>query len=142
MYWKTESKVDKCSMTDALERWKSCMIEKDFITKSNNDASEVISSTKGNSTLKVKICAKKITNSTVTIIIGLEKFVNIKETIKTFSKHFACSVTIKEHENSKEAIFIQGYWVTELLDILQNEFKLKKEFITVEDKINKNKKKK
>ena len=43
----------------------------------------------------------------------------------------------------KDAIFIQGYWVSELVTLLQEEIKLKKEFIVVEDKLNlKSKKKK
>jgi translation initiation factor 1 (eIF-1/SUI1) len=122
-------------MSEALERWKSSMIEKDFITKKNNENSEIIASTKGNAPLKVRVSAKKLNNKNVTIVEGLDKFVNIKDTVKTFAKHFACAVTIKEYQGSKEAIFIQGYWVNDLLEILENEFKLNKKFIQVEDKL-------
>lgn len=148
-------------MLEVLERWKQNMVEKDFITKThfnnninnnNNDningnenKIEILSaSTKGNETLKVKIYAKKIHNKNVTIVEGLEKFLlDLKDVAKILAKHFACAVSIQDFSNTNtKAIFIQGYWVFELLEILQNEFKLNKQFIYVEDKLKLKSKKK
>jgi translation initiation factor 1 (eIF-1/SUI1) len=127
-------------MDEVLLAWKKNLNEKDIITKISGDTSEVFKTTKGNTQCKVKIIAKKIANKNVTIIDGLNFFVDLKDITKTFSKHFACSVAIKPFQNS-EAIFIQGYWIFELVEILQGELKLSKNFIVVEDKLNLKKKK-
>ena len=61
---------------------------------------------------------------------------------KSLSKHFATSVTIKEEiDGLKNAVFIQGHWVDELVLKLVSEFKINKNNIKVEDRIKKNKKK-
>lgn len=128
-----------CKMDELLLRWKKNLNEKSFITKTGSNNEQTILS---NNQLKIKIHARKISNKNVTIIDGLQNFANVKDVIKIFSKHFACSVTLKDFQNVKDAIFIQGYWVSELVDLLQSEIKLKKEFIQVEDKLKiKNKKK-
>jgi hypothetical protein len=126
-------------MEEILNLWKKNLNEKSFITKTNSEQEQTILT---NSSLKVKIYAKKLNNKNVTIIDGLQNFTSVKEVIKIFSKHFACSVTIKDFQNSKEAIFIQGYWVNELVTLLQEEIKLNKQFIQVEDKLNLKTKKK
>jgi translation initiation factor 1 (eIF-1/SUI1) len=126
-------------MEEILNLWKKNLNEKSFITKTNSEQEQTVLS---NNSLKVKIYAKKFNNKNVTVIDGLQNFTNIKDVIKIFSKHFACSVTIKEFQNSKEAVFIQGYWVSELVTLLQDEIKLNKQFIQVEDKLNLKTKKK
>jgi len=115
--------------------------EKDFITKSTNENTEILALNQGNA-FKIKIVAKKISNKKVTIVEGL-KLLNFdyKTLTKSFAKKFACSVSIKDDNTFDNAICIQGYWVNELLDIFETELKLKKQFITVEDKIGKKKKK-
>ena len=132
--------TETIKMDDLLLRWKSNLNEKSFITKTGANNEHTVLTNNG---LKVRINARKIANKNVTIIDGLQNFVNVKDVIKIFSKHFACAVTLKDFQSSKDAIFIQGYWVSELVTLLQEEIKLKKEFIVVEDKLNlKTKKKK
>jgi len=119
-------------MDEILQKWKENLNEKSFITKTNStNDSEVVT----NNQFKVKIFAKKLHNKNVTIVEGLQNFVNVKDVIKTFSKHFACSVTLKDFQEFKDAIFIQGYWVNELQTILLDEIKLNKKFIHIEDKL-------
>ena len=127
-------------MEELLTLWKKNLNEKDIITKISGDSSEVFKTTKGNTTCKIKIMAKKLYNKNVTIVDGLNFFVDLKDITKTFSKHFACAVTVKPYQNSEQMVFIQGYWVNELIDILLNELKLGKNFIVVEDKLNLKKK--
>lgn len=137
-----KEKVQKISFNDLQLKWKKNLNEKDFITKTDllNDESEIIQM-KGNVSLKVKIISRKINGKNVTFLTGLENFVNVKDAIKIFSKHFACSVCIKDFNGIKDAICIQGYWVSELKEILTNEIKLNKQFLEVEDKLNLKKKK-
>jgi predicted ribosome-associated RNA-binding protein Tma20/translation initiation factor 1 (eIF-1/SUI1) len=130
---KNEDKFQTCRFDEILKRWKSNLNEKDLITKTNNgEVSEILSKGKE---IKVKIYGKKVNNKNATIVEGLENFINVKEAIKTFSKHFACSVTMKDFKELKNIIFIQGYWVNELQDILLNEIKLNKNFIVIDDKL-------
>jgi translation initiation factor 1 (eIF-1/SUI1) len=124
--------IDSCKMDDILIKWKKNLNEKSFITKTGPNNEQTILT---NNQLKVKIYARKIGNKKVTIIDGLQNFANVKEVIKIFAKHFACAVTLKEFQNCKEAVFVQGYWITEIIDLLQNEIKLNKQFIEVEDKL-------
>lgn len=127
-------------MDEVLQAWRKNLNEKDIVTKISGDNTEVFKTTKGNTTCKIKITAKKLYNKNVTIVDGLNFFVDLKEITKTFSKHFACAVTIKPFQNSENVVFIQGYWAHELVEILQGELKLSKNFIVVEDKLNLKKK--
>ena len=78
----------------------------------------------------------------MTLISGLEYFVDLKEATKSLAKYFATSVTIKDEiAGLKNAVFIQGHWVDELVDKLVTEFKINKKNIKVEDKIKSHKKK-
>ena len=122
-------------MDEMFTMWRKNLNEKDIITKTSGENTEVFKTTKGNSTCKIRIIAKKLCNKNVTIVDGLNFFVDLKDITKTFSKHFACSVSIKPFQNAEEAVFIQGYWVYELVEILQNELKLNKSFIVIEDKL-------
>ena len=63
--------------------------------------------------LTIKIIAKKIRNKNVTLISGLENYIdNINTIYKSLAKHFATSATIKDEISAlKNAIFIQGHWV-------------------------------
>ena len=92
---------------------------------------------------QIRIISKKINNKNVTLISGLENFIdNISTVCKSLAKHFATSVTIKDEISGlKNAVFIQGYWVDELVEKLVNEFKINKRIIKIEDRL-KNKKKK
>jgi translation initiation factor 1 (eIF-1/SUI1) len=130
---------ETAKMDELLLRWKKNLNEKSFITRTGGGNDRTILNNHG---LKVKIYAKKITNKNVTIIDGLQNFVNVKDVIKIFSKHFACAVTLKDFQSVKDAVFIQGYWVSELVQLLQDEIKLDKKFIQVEDKLNLKTKKK
>ena len=50
------------------------------------------------------------------MISGLDHFIDIKEATKSLANHFATSVTIKDEITGlKNAVFIQGHWVDELL---------------------------
>jgi len=142
--------IDKMKNEEMIERFTYNLQEKNFITKSNAENSEVIALNQG-STFKIKITAKKMNNSKVTIVEGL-KFLNfeLKNLTKIFAKKFACSVSIKDDQVFDQvfcylklkAIMIQGYWVPELLEIMETELKLSKQFIKVDDKLGDKKKKK
>jgi predicted ribosome-associated RNA-binding protein Tma20/translation initiation factor 1 (eIF-1/SUI1) len=133
---------ETAKMEDLLPRWKKNLNEKSFITKTSGEGENQERTILTNNGLKVKIYARKISNKNVTIIDGLQNFVNVKDVIKIFSKHFACAVTLKDFQSSKDAVFIQGYWVSDLVQLLQDEIKLDKKFIQVEDKLNLKTKKK
>ncbi len=134
-------------MDETLERWKNNLNEKDFITKTNSENVERFSI---NQKFKISIIAKKINNKKVTIVDGLEHFLDLKDVSQTFAKHFACAVTIKEFESKhnvsilsqKKAVFIQGYWIEELVVLLEGELKINKSFINITDKLGNKKKKK
>ena len=93
--------------------------------------------------LTIKIIAKKIRNKNVTLISGLENYIdNINTICKSLAKHFATSVTVKDEISGlKNAIFIQGHWVDELVEKLIEEFKINKRIIKVEDRLKTKKKK-
>ena len=93
--------------------------------------------------LTIKIIAKKIRNKNVTLISGLENYIdNINTIYKSLAKHFATSVTIKDEISGlKNVIFIQGHWVDELVEKLIEEFKINKRIIKVEDRLKTKKKK-
>ena len=113
---------------------KSCIVK---ISPDGEIEEEVIYSN-----VTIRIISKKFNNKNVTLISGLDYFVDLKEVTKSLSKHFATSVTIKDEiDGLKNAVFIQGHWVDELLLKLVNEFKINKNNIKVEDRIKKNKKK-
>jgi predicted ribosome-associated RNA-binding protein Tma20/translation initiation factor 1 (eIF-1/SUI1) len=135
LFRKAEERPKTLKIDEIIERWKSNLKGKDIITKTTGDEVSEICKVPVGGNLKVRICAKKLNNKKVTIIEGLENFVNVKDAIKTFSKHFACAVTIKDHQHVKDAIFIQGYWVFELQTLLQSEIKLNKNFIQIDDKL-------
>ena len=90
--------------------------------------------------LTIKIIAKKIRNKNVS---GLENYIdNINTICKSLAKHFATSVTVKDEISGlKNAIFIQGHWVDELVEKLIEEFKINKRIIKVEDRLKTKKKK-
>ena len=112
---------------------KSCIVK---ISPDGEVEEEVIYSN-----VSIRIISKKINNKNVTLISGLNYFVDLKEATKSLAKHFATSVTIKDEiAGLKNAVFIQGHWVDELVDKLVSEFKINKKNIKVEDRL-KNKKK-
>ncbi len=113
---------------------KSCIVK---ISPDGEIEEEVIYSN-----VSIRIISKKINNKNVTLISGLEYFVDLKEATKSLAKYFATSVTIKDEiAGLKNAVFIQGHWVDELVDKLVTEFKINKKNIKVEDKIKSHKKK-
>ena len=112
---------------------KSCIVK---ISPDGEVEEEVIYSN-----VSIRIISKKINNKNVTLICGLNYFVDLKVATKSLAKHFATSVTIKDEiAGLKNAVFIQGHWVDELVDKLVSEFKINKKNIKVEDRL-KNKKK-
>lgn len=113
---------------------KSCIVK---ISPDGEIEEEII-----NSNISIRIISKKINNKNVTLISGLDYFIDLKEATKSLAKHFATSVTIKDEISGlKNAVFIQGHWVDELVEKLVSEFKINKKNIKVEDRL-KNKKKK
>ena len=113
---------------------KSCIVK---ISPDGEIEEEII-----NSNVSIRIISKKINNKNVTLISGLDYFIDLKEATKSLAKHFATSVTIKDEiAGLKNAVFIQGHWVDELVEKLVSEFKINKKNIKVEDRL-KNKKKK
>ena len=113
---------------------KSCIVK---ISPDGEIEEEIV-----NSNVSIRIISKKINNKNVTLISGLDHFIDLKEATKSLAKHFATSVTIKDEiAGLKNAVFIQGHWVDELVDKLVSEFKINKKNIKVEDRL-KNKKKK
>ena len=127
-------------ISEILEHFERQLKSKSCIVKISPDGEieeEVIYSN-----VSIRIISKKINNKNVTLISGLEYFVDLKEATKSLAKHFATSVTIKDEiAGLKNAVFIQGHWVDELVDKLVSEFKINKKNIKIEDKL-KNKKKK
>ena len=127
-------------ISEILEHFERQLKSKSCIVKISPDGEieeEVIYSN-----VSIRIISKKINNKNVTLISGLEYFIDLKEATKSLAKHFATSVTIKDEiAGLKNAVFIQGHWVDELVDKLVTEFKINKKNIKVEDKL-KNKKKK
>ena len=127
-------------ISEILEHFERQLKSKSCIVKISPDGEieeEVIYSN-----VSIRIISKKINNKNVTLISGLENFIDLKEATKSLAKHFATSVTIKDEiAGLKNAVFIQGHWVDELVEKLVSEFKINKKNIKVEDKL-KNKKKK
>ena len=127
-------------ISEILEHFERQLKSKSCIVKISPDGEieeEVIYSN-----VSIRIISKKINNKNVTLISGLEYFIDLKEATKSLAKHFATSVTIKDEiAGLKNAVFIQGHWVDELVEKLVSEFKIHKKNIKVEDKL-KNKKKK
>ena len=127
-------------ISEILEHFERQLKSKSCIVKISPDGEieeEVIYSN-----VSIRIISKKINNKNVTLISGLEYFIDLKEATKSLAKHFATSVTIKDEiAGLKNAVFIQGHWVDELVEKLISEFKINKKNIKVEDKL-KNKKKK
>ena len=158
------SEVNKVKIDDYLKELLKIREDKFYIDGKNYDISEIIEyfqrQLKGkscivkispdgeieeeivNSHVSIRIISKKINNKNVTLVSGLDYFIDIKEATKSLAKHFATSVTIKDEISGlKNAVFIQGHWVDELVDKLVTEFKINKKNIKVEDRL-KNKKKK
>ena len=158
------SEVNKVKIDDYLKELLKIREDKFYIDGKNYDISEIIEyfqrQLKGkscivkispdgeieeeivNSNVSIRIISKKINNKNVTLVSGLDYFIDIKEATKSLAKHFATSVTIKDEISGlKNAVFIQGHWVDELVDKLVTEFKINKKNIKVEDRL-KNKKKK
>ena len=124
---------------DILEMWKRNLNEKSCIMRTNNEESEEIYT----NNLQIRIIAKKMNNKNVTLISGLDKFIDLNQATKSLAKHFATSVTIKDEiAGLKNTIFIQGYWVNELVSKLVEEFKINKKIIKVEDRLKSKVKKK
>lgn len=117
---------------DVLEMWKSNLNQKSCIMRTNSEQSQEIFT----NNLQIRIIAKKMNNKNVTLVSGLDKFIDINQATKSLAKYFATSVTIKDEiMGLKNTIFIQGYWVTELVNKLVEEFKIKKTLIKVEDRL-------
>ena len=158
------SEVNKVEIDDYLKELLKIREDKFYIDGKNYDISEIIEyfqrQLKGkscivkispdgeieeeivNSNVSIRIISKKINNKNVTLVSGLDYFIDIKEATKSLAKHFATSVTIKDEISGlKNAVFIQGHWVDELVEKLVTEFKINKKNIKVEDRL-KNKKKK
>ena len=93
--------------------------------------------------LTIRIIPKKIRNKNVTLVTGLLNYIdNINTICKSLAKHFATSVTVKDEIfGLKNAIFIQGHWVDELVEKLIEEFKINKRIIKIEDRLKTKKKK-
>lgn len=129
-------------MDEIIEMWKLNLTEKNCIMKIDNDTHNEMEMVYTNK-LQIRIIARKINNKNVTLVSGLENFIDLSTVTKSLSKHFATSVTIKEDISGlKNAVFIQGYWVNELITTLVEEFKLKKNLIKVEDRLKLKSKKK
>ncbi len=128
-------------MDEIIEMWNNNLIAKNFIIKTS--ISENKSETVKAKNLTIRIIAKKIRNKNVTLVSGLENYIdNINTICKSLAKHFATSVTVKDEISGlKNAIFIQGHWVDELVEKLIEEFKINKRIIKVEDRLKTKKKK-
>ena len=128
-------------MDEIIEMWNNNLIAKNFIIKTS--ISENKSETVKAKNLTIRIIAKKIRNKNVTLVSGLENYIdNINTICKSLAKHFATSVTVKDEISGlKNAIFIQGHWVDELVEKLIEEFKINKRIIKVEDGLKTKKKK-
>jgi len=158
------SEVNKVKIDDYLKELLKIREDKFYIDGKNYDISEIIEyfqrQLKGkscivkispdgeieeeivNSNVSIRIISKKINNKNVTLVSGLDYFIDIKEATKSLAKHFATSVTIKDEISGlKNAVFIQGHWVDELVDKLVTEFKINKKNIKVEDRLKTKKKK-
>ena len=86
--------------------------------------------------VKVCIICKKINNTVTTILIGLDWFVPLKDGSKALAKTFGTAAVVKAFE-SKDAVYINGYWLEELKEILQEEFGVGGKLLSVEDKLGK-----
>ena len=158
------TEVNKVKIDDYLKELLKIREDKFYIDGKNYDISEIIEyfqrQLKGkscivkispdgeieeeivNSNVSIRIISKKINNKNVTLVSGLDYFIDIKEATKSLAKHFATSVTIKDEISGlKNALFIQGHWVDELVDKLVTEFKINKKNIKVEDRLKTKKKK-
>ena len=158
------TEVNKVKIDDYLKELLKIREDKFYIDGKNYDISEIIEyfqrQLKGkscivkispdgeieeeivNSNVSIRIISKKINNKNVTLVSGLDYFIDIKEATKSLAKHFATSVTIKDEISGlKNALFIQGHWVDELVEKLVTEFKINKKNIKVEDRLKTKKKK-
>ena len=158
------TEVNKAKIDDYLKELLKIREDKFYIDGKNYDISEIIEyfqrQLKGkscivkispdgeieeeivNSNVSIRIISKKINNKNVTLVSGLDYFIDIKEATKSLAKHFATSVTIKDEISGlKNALFIQGHWVDELVEKLVTEFKINKKNIKVEDRLKTKKKK-
>ena len=158
------NEVNKVKIDDYLKELLKIREDKFYIDGKNYDISEIIEyfqrQLKGkscivkispdgeieeeivNSNVSIRIISKKINNKNVTLVSGLDYFIDIKEASKSLAKHFATSVTIKDEISGlKNAVFIQGHWVDELVEKLVTEFKINKKNIKVEDRLKTKKKK-
>lgn len=120
---------------DVIEMLKRNLNKKSCILKTSTTDENKIEEVFYSKEVSIRIVAKKIQNKNVTLIEGLERFIEINNVTKALAKQFATSVTIKDIQGMKNAIFIQGYWVNELVNILTEEFKLKRSLIKVEDRL-------
>ena len=158
------TEVNKVKIDDYLKELLKIREDKFYIDGKNYDISEIIEyfqrQLKGkscivkispdgeieeeivNSNVSIRIISKKINNKNVTLVSGLDYFIDIKEATKSLAKHFATSVSIKDEISGlKNALFIQGHWVDELVEKLVTEFKINKKNIKVEDRLKTKKKK-
>ena len=158
------TEVNKVKIDDYLKELLKIREDKFYIDGKNYDISEIIEyfqrQLKGkscivkispdgeieeeivNSNVSIRIISKKINNKNVTLVSGLDYFIDIKEATKSLAKHFATSVTIKDEISGlKNALFIQGHWADELVEKLVTEFKINKKNIKVEDRLKTKKKK-
>lgn len=127
------------NISEIIEMWERNLNQKSIVIKTNliNQTQEEVKT----NNLKIRIISKKINNKNVTLVSGLENFIDVKEACKNLAKHFASSVAIKDEVSGlKNVVLIQGHWVNELVEKLINEFKINKKIIKIEDRL-KNKKK-
>lgn len=127
------------TINDLLSYVKENLTEKDSVVKVNIETNEkqIISN---KSAIKVVVTAKSVNNKNATFIDGLESMFILKDICSVFAKHFACSVCVKTISH-KDVIQIQGYWVKEIVELLEKEFKIHKNMITIDDRLNLKKKK-
>lgn len=128
------------SINELIDCIKSNLIEKDKVVMidEKNNSSILLSN---NAKMNILIIAKKFNNKNITAIDGLQKMFDLSNCCKIFSKSFACSVSIKSILGIDNMIVIQGYWVYELIDILENELKIQRKYIKIDDKLKLKKKK-
>ena len=128
----------KYSVEFVLNSFMRNLIPKSFIVKSDGEGKitqEII-----NSSIKIDIVSKKLKSKKVTVISGLEHFINLTEASKILQKHFATSVTVKDELfGLKNCLLLQGHFVDEMVQTLTAELKINKKFINVVDKLKSNK---
>lgn len=88
----------------------------------------------------VHLTAEKSHNKNVTKVVGLEKF-EIKPTAISSSLQlkFACSVSTHDlpGKNAGKELIVHGNFLNEMIDMLADEFKIDRKYITSQNKLEK-----